>query len=357
MLRREFLFRLAGAAVIVASFIGGWLWMELQTFRDTPLTPVPGVESFIVERGASVRELATTLERVGLIKHAAYFEWLARLQGKAGRVRTGEYAVNAKLTPVELLDNLVNGHVVQHTLTLVEGWTFRQVMDALAANDKLDHTLDGMGDDAIMTRLGLTGQRPEGLFFPDTYYFTRGTSDADFLKRAHAVMNQQLQRAWNERGTGLPYKSPYEALIMASIVEKETGLAEERREIAGVFVRRLQRNMALQTDPTVIYGLGAAYSGNLRSADLRRDSPYNTYKRKGLPPTPIALPGSGSLNAALDPAPGKTLYFVARGDGSHQFSATIEEHNRAVRKYQLKSRSHNYQSRPTAGQRPPVVVR
>jgi UPF0755 protein len=225
--------------------------------------------------------------------------------------------------------------VVQYPLTLVEGWTFRQVMEALQADERLEHLIEDPSAEAVMARLGRRGVHPEGRFFPDTYHFTRGSSDLDILKRAHAAMERVLAEEWEARADGLPIESPDEALILASIIEKETGLASERAEIAGVFVRRLRLGMRLQTDPTVIYGLGDDFDGNLRRADLRNDHPYNTYVHAGLPPTPIALPGREAIRAALNPADGETLYFVARGDGSHAFSVTLEEHNRAVRKYQL----------------------
>jgi UPF0755 protein len=222
---------------------------------------------------------------------------------------------------------------------VVEGWTFQQLLDALRENEAIRQTLTDRDGAAIMAQLGKPDLHPEGQFAPDTYRFPRGTSDLEFLRRAHNTLQEWLDSAWRERAEDLPYDSAYDALIMASIIEKETGLASEREAIAGVFVRRLKRTMRLQTDPTVIYGMGSAYNGNIRRADLRRDTPYNTYTRHGLPPTPIALPGRESLHAALHPAEGDALYFVAKGDGSHQFSATLEEHLDAVRLYQLRRRN------------------
>jgi UPF0755 protein len=217
----------------------------------------------------------------------------------------------------------------------VEGWTFRQLLSALRRHEAVRDTLDGLSDEAIMARLGYPGKHPEGRFLPETYQFPRGTSDLEFLRRAYDGMQRALAAAWQGRAEDLPLDSPHEALVLASIVEKETGLASERARIAGVFVRRLRRGMRLQTDPTVIYGLGEAFDGNLRRRDLAADTPYNTYTRAGLPPTPICLPGKAAIEAVMHPAHGTSLYFVARGDGSHQFSDTLEAHNRAVQKYQL----------------------
>ena len=218
----------------------------------------------------------------------------------------------------------------------MEGWNFKQVLAAVSGHEALKHTLKGLTDGEIMARLGHPGEHPEGRFYPDTYKFPRGTTDAAFLERAYQSMSRLLAEEWGKRDPDLPLKTPYEALILASIVEKETGVADERSEIAGVFVRRLRKGMKLQTDPTVIYGMGDNFKGNIRRRDLKQDTPYNTYVHTGLPPTPISMPGSAAIRAVLHPAPGKSLYFVARGDGSHYFSKSLAEHNRAVRKFQLK---------------------
>jgi UPF0755 protein len=231
---------------------------------------------------------------------------------------------------------LVSGKTLTHSITFPEGWTFRQWREQMASHPALVHTLKGLSDEAVMERLGHPGVHPEGRFFPDTYLFPRGFSDLQLLQWAWRRMEEELADAWRERDKGLPLKTSYEALILASIIEKETGMPSERREIAGVFIRRLKKGMKLQTDPTVIYGMGREYAGNIRRKDLKKDTPYNTYVHAGLPPTPICMPGRESLQAAVHPAAGKAFYFVARGDGSHQFSATLREHNRAVRKYQLK---------------------
>ncbi|HHH36011.1 MAG TPA: endolytic transglycosylase MltG [Gammaproteobacteria bacterium] len=329
--------KLLGIIVIGASFTGGWLLMDLQDSVRTPLQLDAPVR-LQVAPGDTLTAVARALHRQGILAHPRYLIWYARWEGAADRIQAGEYALQPGMTPAQLLQRLRAGEVVQYPLTIPEGWTFRQMLQALEKSEILRHTLAGMDDAAIMVRLGHPGEHPEGRFYPDTYLFPRGTSDLDILRRAYEAMERRLDREWAQRAPGLPYRTPYEALIMASIIEKETAVPEERPRIAGVFVRRLQRGMRLQTDPTVIYGLGESFDGNLRRRDLERPGPYNTYLRRGLPPTPIALPGGEAIHAALHPAPGDALYFVARGDGSHQFSRTIEEHNAAVRRYQKQGR-------------------
>jgi UPF0755 protein len=269
------------------------------------------------------------------VRHGKILEWYGRGSGLAGRVRAGEYRFAPRSTPREVMALLVSGKVVLHSLTIVEGWTFDQMRAAMAAHPHLRTTLHDSSGEEIMARLGRDGEHPEGWFLPETYRFPRGTTDLEFMRIAHEAMVATLDATWGERQDSLPFDSPYQALILASIIEKETGLAAERREIAGVFVRRLQRGMRLQTDPTVIYGAGPDFEGRLRRVHLDTDTPYNTYTRAGLPPTPIALPGRASLAAAVQPLEGRTLYFVATGrpDGSHAFSETLEEHNRAVQRY------------------------
>lgn len=324
-----------GAVLIVGSFTLGWILIDLQEFVRSPMAIEQPVH-YTVAPGASLISVANDLQRRGIMEHPSYLVWYARWEGGADHIKAGDYVLQPGLTPARLLKQLSSGEVIQYSLTIPEGWTFRQLMAALHRHDKIKHELRGLNDDAVMAMLGLPGQHPEGLFYPDTYKFSEGTPDIALLKQAYEAMTQRLEREWSQRAPGLPYETPYEALIMASIIEKETAVPEERERIAGVFVRRLQKNMRLQTDPTVIYGLGDDFDGNLRRRDLRAPTPYNTYVIKGLPPTPIALPGGASIHAALHPADGDALYFVARGDGSHQFSATIAEHNAAVRKYQLK---------------------
>ena len=328
--------KLIGFLVLVGSLLAGWAWMEYQDFISTPLRIPQGSVIYEVRRGASLAAVARDLEQAGMIDDARYLQWYGRYTGQANQIRAGEYRLSDELLPDSLLALLVSGRSVTYTLTLLEGWNIHQVRAAVAAHEALAQTLEGVDDAQLMERLGRPGEHPEGRFFPDTYQFTRGMSDLEFLRRALLTMDEALATAWAERAEDLPLSTPYEALILASIVEKETGQADERREIAGVFARRLRKGMKLQTDPTVIYGMGERYDGNIRRSDLEQDTPYNTYVHTGLPPTPICMPGRDALRAAVDPAPGKTLYFVARGDGSHVFSATLSDHNAAVRKYQLK---------------------
>ena len=336
---KNILFKLLGIGLIGISLIGGWLALELYTFGQTPLRVGGQTVTIDVPSGSNFTRVANELERRGIIKSASYFKLLSRWRGGAERIHAGEYAISPGMLPMELRQRMIDGEVIQYSLTIIEGWTFRQMLQALWSHDKIDKHLQGLDDSEIMRRLGHPGEHPEGRFYPDTYRFPARTTDLDFLKRAYEAMVQALAREWSQRDEGLPLKSPYEALILASIIEKETAVPSERAEIAGVFIRRLQRGMRLQTDPTVIYGMGDRFDGNIRRKDLRRDTPYNTYTRKGLPPTPIALPSGESIHAALHPKAGSSLYFVAKGDGSHHFSATIEEHNAAVRRYQLKKRA------------------
>jgi peptidoglycan lytic transglycosylase G len=267
-----------------------------------------------------------------------HFEALARALGRVRDIKAGNYLIAQPITPIELLDKLTRGDVTQAQVQLIEGWTFAQFRAALDASPDLRHDSTKLEDTEILTRIQATEPHPEGLFFPDTYLFARGASDLNVLRRAYHAMQWHLRDEWEARAANAPYQTPYEALIMASIIEKETGRSEERDQIAGVLANRLRIGMRLQADPTVIYGLGASFDGNLKKIHLLEDSPYNTYTRAGLPPTPIAMPGLASLHAALQPGQTNALYYVSRGDGSSQFSRTIEEHNRAVSKYQLGGR-------------------
>ncbi len=315
----------------------GWSWMEWRGFHERPLDTKGEELLFTVMPGESMGSVAHRLAEEGVIEDAAVLSWIARFKGLASRIQAGEYRISSRMTAAELLDRLVSGEVTRYSLTLVEGWNFSQVLAAIHRNPALKHTLKGLDGEAIMAQLGHPGVHPEGRFFPDTYHFSKGMSDKEILLRAYRTMERILAEEWEGRAEGLPYENPYEALIMASIIEKETGLPEERGAIAGVFVRRLQKGMLLQTDPTIIYGLGERFDGNLRRVHLNdAGNPYNTYRHKGLPPTPIAMPGREAIHAALHPEEGEALYFVAKGDGSHHFSRTLEEHNRAVRRYQLK---------------------
>jgi UPF0755 protein len=336
---RKLFFKLLGVSVICASVGGGWLWMDYRAFVEAPWALPEEGWVYEVPPGTTVRGIAADLQRQGIVDEPRYLRWYARLSGYANRLKAGEYVFPGTVTPEQFLEKISSGKVVQYSLQILEGWTFRQMLRTVHAHEKITHTLVGLSDFEIMAKLDAAEPHPEGLFYPDTYLFPKGTTDLEFLRRAYRALKERLDPAWQGRAAGLPYKSPYEALIMASIVEKETGVPYERPAIAGVFVRRLQKGMRLQTDPTVIYGLGDYYDGNIRRVDLETVTPYNTYKIRGLPPTPIALPSGDAINAALHPEPGKALYFVARGDGAHEFSDTLEQHSRAVLKYQVKPNS------------------
>lgn len=329
--------KILGALVIATSFAAGWVLLDFQAFLRNPIGDFAEPVQYDVEPGSGLIAVAHDMRRRGLIKNPRYLIWYARWRGGADRIKAGEYRLDPQITPSQLLDKLLSGDVIRHALTIPEGWTFSQLMAAVRAHEKLRHTVNSDDGREIMALLGYPDQHPEGRFFPDTYVFTAGTTDLALLQYAYNKMRQLLEAEWPGRMAGLPIDTPYQALILASIIEKETADPGEREKIAGVFIRRLQKNMRLQTDPTVIYGLGAAFDGNLRRRDLETDTPYNSYMRRGLPPTPIALPGAASLRAALHPAPGDELYFVARGDGTHHFSSTLEAHNNAVRTYQLNS--------------------
>ncbi len=320
---------------VCALLLIGVLVFQLLRFQHgaIPMDSQPTV--FLIRSGSNIKSIAQELALQKIIDDPWLFILLAKVKGLETRVRAGEYRIEPGISADELLQKFAKGNAVQYSFTIIEGWSFRQMLAALADNQIIEHKLTDKSDDEIMQLLGLPNQHPEGMFFPDTYRFPKGTSDVGFLKRAYQVMQKHLQREWENRAVELPLKSSYEALILASIVEKETGAEFERPLIAGVFIERLKRNMRLQTDPTIIYGLGEKFDGNIRSRDLKKDTPYNTYLHAGLTPTPIALPGLDAIHAALHPAPTEALYFVSRGDGTHQFSATLEEHNAAVRRYQL----------------------
>lgn len=329
----------------------GWILYQ-QVYRNLlePVTIVgehseAGQVIVQIKPGTSFTHLARQLRQQQLISNQLVFVLYGRLLGHSNKIQAGEYAITAGTTPVQLLNQFVSGAVTQYTFSIIEGWSFRQLMQAVSDNTVLENTLAGLDDAAIMERLGYKGEHPEGRFFADTYTFSKADRDIDILQRAYQKMEQVLADEWSTRDKELPYKNAYEALIMASIVEKETGLAAERKKIAGVFVRRLQKNMRLQTDPTVIYGLGDQYQGNLTRKHLLQTTPYNTYRVAGLPPTPIAMPGWEAIHAALHPAAGSSLYFVAKGDGSHYFSETLAEHTSAVKKYQWQ-RVEDYRSAP-----------
>ena len=329
------IFKLLLVAVLgCAIAAGGAYWLAHK-----PLAMTDGPVDFTIERGSGARAAANAIRAAGIDLDPRLFSWIARLSGKARQLKAGSYEIAEPLSTMQLLAKLTAGDVSLRELRLIEGWTFVQVRAAIDAHPDLAHDSRDMSGAEILAAIGAAEAHPEGLFFPDTYLFDLRSSDLDLYRRAYREMQQRLAVAWQQRAEGLPLETPYQALILASIVEKETGRAEEREMIAAVFVNRLKRGMRLQTDPTVIYGLGDAFDGNLRRRDLERDTPYNSYTRAGLPPTPIAMPGAASLAAALRPADTRHLYFVARGDGSSEFSHTLREHNRAVARYQLGRRN------------------
>ncbi|HEY4556240.1 MAG TPA: endolytic transglycosylase MltG [Lysobacter sp.] len=322
--------------LIVLGAAAFWAWQHFGRFADAPLSGVDAGETLVVARGDSLPSVVRKLRELGIDDGEAY-EWraLAEQLGAAGRLQVGEYALEPGITPRELLSAMRDGRVLQRRVTIVEGWNIRELRAALARATPLRQETAKLSDAELMAKLGKPGQHPEGRFLPETYLYTTGDSDLDVLRRAHAGMEKALAAAWERRHPGSVLKTPDEMLTLASIVEKETGVAEERPQIAGLFERRLRIGMRLQTDPTVIYGMGSAYDGNIRRRDLDTDTPYNTYTRAGLPPTPIAMPGVDALEAVARPADGDALYFVAVGDGSgrHLFARTYAEHQANVAKY------------------------
>lgn len=318
---------LAAAAVIAGAAWWGWQ-------RPVPMT-APVVD-YLIDSGSTPRQIVQIMQEAGIQIEADSFVLMARFSGRDKLLKAGAYEARQGDTLWVLLERMANGDMTQVRLTFPEGWTFAQIRAALDANQQVRHDTLGMSDADILEHLGLEAPSPEGLFYPDTYVFAPGSSDMDILRRAAAASDQVLEQAWSERDRDLGIKTPYQALILASIVEKETGHAADRARIAGVFINRLRIGMPLQTDPTVIYGLGTDYTGRLRKKDLERDTPWNTYTRAGLPPTPIASPGKAALMATLQPEKHDFLYFVSRGDGTSEFSRNLAAHNRAVGKYILK---------------------
>lgn len=328
-MRRFFLsLLLLGVLALAGLGAAGWWWVE----RPLGL-PAPSVD-LTIEPGTTPRAIAQAAADAGVKAPPQLLYFWFRASGKARQMRAGSYELERGVTPRLLLDMLVRGEEATRSVVLVEGWNFRQVRAALAKAEQLKPDSAGRSDEELMASLGRPGQAPEGRFFPDTYTYSKGSSDIALLQRAMRLMDKKLEAAWAARASDLPLKTPDEALILASIVEKETGKPQDRPEVAAVFVNRLRIGMPLQTDPTVIYGLGEHFDGNLRKRDLQADTPWNTYTRNGLPPTPIAMPGKASLLAAVQPAASKSLYFVSRGDGTSQFSSSLDEHNRAVNRYQ-----------------------
>ncbi|GAB2658241.1 endolytic transglycosylase MltG [Arenimonas aestuarii] len=328
---------LVALSLLVAVALGGWFWQRYEGFANAPIALAQSERILVVESGDGFQDILDKLRELG-VREGHDLEWkaLAHEMKVVSRLQVGDYTIRHGITPAELLRKLERGDVIHYRFTIVEGWNLRELRAALARDERIRQTLADTSDAAMMTALDREGVHPEGRFLPETYHFTRGMSDLDLLRRALLAMDKALADAWESRLDDLPLETPDQLLTLASIIEKETGKASERPEIAGVFVRRLKLGMRLQTDPTVIYGMGSAYAGNIRRSDLTTDTPYNTYTRGGLPPTPIAMPGRAALEAAAKPLPGNTLYFVSRGDGSHVFSSTLAEHNRAVACHQLK---------------------
>ncbi len=323
------LFTLVFLAALAALGYGAW-------YVVTPVETARLPAEFEIPPRTGFRAATEILERAGIRVRRYEFEILARFAGRARDVKAGNYQLTQPATPMQLLDKLTRGDVTQAEVRLIEGWTFAQLRGVLDASPHLKHDTTGLEDAQVLAKLQVPEEHPEGLFFPDTYLFAKGSSDLAVLRRAYRAMQRHLKEEWEGRLPTVPYRTPYEALIMASIIEKETGRGSERDQIGGVLTNRLRIGMRLQVDPTIIYGLGTAYDGNLKKVHLLEDGPYNTYTRAGLPPTPISMPGRAALRAALRPAKTDALYYVSRGDGSSQFSRNLNEHNRAVNKYQLK---------------------
>jgi UPF0755 protein len=324
---KKFLLAIIALAVLGCGLIAYWAYRPIIDPQQQPI-------AFAIQTGSGVRSSAAQIAQAGVPVNPRLLELLARLSGKAPRLKAGHYELKPGTTPTALLEQLVRGEFAQEALAVIEGWTFKQMRAAVAAHPALKHDTAQLSDKELLARVAPEAHAAEGQFFPDTYLFAKGSSDLQIYRQAYALMQKRLDEAWQKRDVTVPYKTPYEALTMASIIEKETGLKSERKMIAAVFVNRLKRGMLLQTDPTVIYGMGEKFQGNIRKRDLETDTVYNTYIRVGLPPTPIALPGAESLEAALNPARIDALYFVSRGDGSSAFSNSLTDHNRAVNKYQ-----------------------
>ena len=332
------LLRVFAVLILLAVAAAGLLFWQISELDKRTLLPETEMVEFEVVRGSSAAGLLREWQAKRWLVQSPWWRFWLKANPQWLNIQAGTYLIKRGESVSNVLRRMNAGDVVHYSVTFVEGWTLRDLRQSLKDARKLRQSIDAMTDAELMQALGKPALHPEGQFFPSTYSYTERMTDLDVLAEAHRVMTTVLAEEWERRAPGLPYQSAYEALIMASIVEKETGLASERPDIAGVFVRRLQKGMRLQTDPTVIYGMGANFGGNIRKVDLQTDTPYNTYTRSGLPPTPIAMPGREAIAAALNPAAGDALFFVARGDGSHVFSSTLEQHNAAVREFQLKRR-------------------
>ncbi|MEM7431680.1 MAG: endolytic transglycosylase MltG [Pseudomonadota bacterium] len=332
--------------VIALAGFAGAAW-QIDRFLNSPINLAADSQTFEIAPGSPFTRVANDLEAAGVIDSALLLRLYARITDKAGSVQAGEYEIRADATPVDLIDQFIRGEVRLYSFTIIEGWNRWELLNALQANDHLDATLTDEDWASLLQELGAEESHPEGLFLPETYRFPRGASDRAILAQAYGLMKTTLAEEWENRSEKTKVDSPYAALILASIIEKETGRADERQRISGVFSRRLDIGMRLQTDPTIIYGIGADFNGDITRRDLRTDTPYNTYTRNGLPPTPIAMPGRDSIYAALNPAEGKEMYFVATGtgDGGHIFSETREEHEAAVQVY-LQEQRRRLQGNP-----------
>jgi UPF0755 protein len=329
---------LIAGVTILAIFVAGAVLSYRSLFSEMALrSPEISPVKIEVMAGSSLSRVAIELAEAGYLPSPTLFKLWARLKGAENSIQTGEYELHSGITPAQLLDKIVRGESVQYRITLVEGWTFQQALNALWSAGNIRSSLNNSSPADIAQQMSLDYENPEGLLYPDTYFYTKGTLDIELLRRANARLNTVLSEAWESRLGSLPFANSYEALTMASIIEKESARNSERGLIAGVFIGRLDLGMRLQSDPTIIYGMGDRYAGNITRADLLEETPYNTYRIDGIPPTPIALSGEASIVAALNPSASDFLYFVARGDGSHQFSRSLEEHNAAVREYQLGS--------------------
>lgn len=329
---RRYLLILGAVFLLLSLWIGVTGWRALHT----PLILVAKQSEFRVLPGRTARQVATRLHGLHILQYPGWWLLYARLTGRASHIQSGDYALRQGMNSLQLLDEMVQGQTVQYNITLIDGWTFAQVMQAIKADPHVDHTLKATDLPGVMAAIGgPKGMSPEGWFYPNTYFFSNGATDISILSRAYHFMRSKLEHAWSARAVGLPLKTPYDALILASIVEKESASAKERPLIASVFINRLRQGMRLQSDPTVIYALGSDYHGHLTFKALRNNSPYNTYVHSGLPPTPISLPSLAAINAVLHPSDTQYLYFVATGKGTHVFSVTYAEQQRAVMKYQL----------------------
>lgn len=322
--------RLLLAITSITILFTGWFYLHVHSNVTLPATPY----EFSIRPGSNLKQVAQQLADAGIIPSKWSLILLARHLNQESAIKAGDYQLTGNLSQIALLEYLTKGDAKQNEVTFIEGWTFAQLRKVLNEHPAIENTITDLSDQEILQRIGASETAAEGLFFPDTYYFIKGDRDIDVLQRAYQVMQNHLQTSWSARMESLPLATPYEALILASIIEKETGVERDRTEIAGVFINRLRKGMRLQTDPTIIYGLGEQFDGNLRKQDLLADQAYNTYTRAGLPPTPIALPGLASIRAALNPAETDALYFVAKGNGESQFSTNLADHNKAVNKYQ-----------------------